>query len=449
MSRRLKLILALLAFAAVVAGGWWAREGSRAEEPNVALVVLDTVRADRLAVLGYARPTSPFLEQLAPTSLIYETAWTPGTWTLPVHGSLFTGEPPEVHGAHFVRDGIEALGVMTIGRMRQDLPTLAERFSARGYRTISVSQNPLLVETYGVARGFDSVDAGAFFGDMKASELLQTVRRRLPWTSRPTFLFVNIAEAHGPYDAIPPGVDGFAPESGVDVFDGGEGSLFGRFVRREIPEPERRQIAARLSRLYDYGVLQADQLLEELVALLESAGWDFQRDLLVVTSDHGEYLGEHGLLDHGRYPFDENNRSFVLVHGGPVATLAPARIERPAASQQLYGTVLELAGLDAAGEPHLPLPGTDPGRDRPLWSVSYPDRFWSRITRGEYGAEGVLRLDLGDERAFCSQTGRIDEGEPRLLAACRERLERTDWASGEAAPMDDEMREAMEAVGYL
>ena len=117
--------------------------------PDVLLVVLDTVRADRLSAYGHERPTDLYLSALAEASgVLFEGVTAPAPWTWPSHASLFTGEVPWVHGAHlallesederFHHAGINAT------RMREDLPTLAERFSEAGYRTVSLSANQWL-----------------------------------------------------------------------------------------------------------------------------------------------------------------------------------------------------------------------------------------------------------------------------------------------------------------
>jgi arylsulfatase A-like enzyme len=130
------------------------------ERPSVLLVVLDTVRADRVSSYGYRRPTTPQLDAVAAAGVLFEDVSAPAPWTWPSHASLFTGEPPWVHGAHLVleRDDASSILGMSVSPMRGDLPTLAERFGASGYRSVASVANDWLGPELGLMRGFDSVE---------------------------------------------------------------------------------------------------------------------------------------------------------------------------------------------------------------------------------------------------------------------------------------------------
>jgi hypothetical protein len=171
------------------------------DRPDVLLVVLDTVRADRLSAYGHERPTDTYLSALAQGSgVLFEDVTAPASWTWPSHASLFTGEPPWVHGAHlallssgaekFRREGI------SVTRMREDLPTLAERFSEAGYRTVSLVANEWLSPEFGLVRGFQA--ARVFEDDFAVAEAAADVLRED--RSEPLLLFLNLMIAHSPFN---------------------------------------------------------------------------------------------------------------------------------------------------------------------------------------------------------------------------------------------------------
>ncbi|HKY59611.1 MAG TPA: sulfatase-like hydrolase/transferase, partial [Gemmatimonadota bacterium] len=133
-----------------------------ARAPNVLLIVLDTVRAQNMSLHGYARRTTPFLERLARRSTVFDRAYAPSTWTLPSHGSFFTGRPPhEQSGNSFTP-------------LDDALPTLAEALGGRGYYTVGIVANSDNAYPHtGLHRGFHRYDAHttAFWEILQASRL--------------------------------------------------------------------------------------------------------------------------------------------------------------------------------------------------------------------------------------------------------------------------------------
>lgn len=261
---------------------------------TVIFVVLDTVRSDRLSACGYAVETSPNLAAL-PGGLSC-TAVAPGSWTLPSHASFMTGVMPVEHGAHCITSGVEDLsGTGARSRPLNDRrATVAEVFAERGFQTLAVSGNPVVSEKMGLLRGFQTTDIapawGRYFGDALPERVDDAMAARDP--ERSTFLFVNIADAHQPWRS---GGDSLTWNKKAD--DG----LWARYHRGEVPPEEWAPTQARVDRLYDAAVTRADA---SLGAVLEA--WCQERCRVVLTSDHGELLGEHQLLDHGHNVWDEN-----------------------------------------------------------------------------------------------------------------------------------------------
>ena len=282
--------------------------------PTIVLVVFDTARWDRFGCYGYSRPTTPTVDALATEGLRAESMIASGPWTLPSHGSLFTGLYPSQHGSQWgsgprLRD---AAG-----------PTMAEWLKGLGYETVCATNNGLISERTGLARGFDryafrlDVERGwrraarrvprvLVGGDSGGRIMNRWVRRAVREIRRPLFLFVNYLECHWAY-APPPGsarrVGGprLGPVAGLH-YRIGTAARVGPWeaVARASGRSDRGMLDA-LSTYYDGELANVDDHLRDLLDGLRSAGHlPDGESLVIVTSDHGEHLGEHAVVDGGR-----------------------------------------------------------------------------------------------------------------------------------------------------
>jgi arylsulfatase A-like enzyme len=276
--------------------------------PNIILVVLDTARWDRFGCYGYGKPTTPTVDALARAGLQIETMISNGPWTQPAHGSLFTGLYPSQHGCQW----------QTGNRLNADVhTTMAEWLRSLGYRTICATNNGLISEATGLARGFDrygfrlDIERGRrrigrrlrkamVGGDSGGRIMNRWIRDQLGNVEGPLFLFVNYLECHWAY----------APPAKCVRTVGGSRYSYVEGLRYRL------QLAARVgpweavaragdrdldvySTLYDGELRNADSHLAELMEILEFAGrLGEDRSILIVTSDHGEHVGDHGLADH-------------------------------------------------------------------------------------------------------------------------------------------------------
>ncbi|MDZ4384706.1 MAG: sulfatase-like hydrolase/transferase, partial [Nitrospirota bacterium] len=171
--------------------------------PNIILLVLDTVRADRLSCYNYTRKTTPFLESLAEEGVTFEQAIAPAPWTLPSHVSMFTGMLPSKHGAH--RD-----------HHKFDTPyvTLAQLLSEYGYRTAGFSNVQWVDHVTGAVRGFEEFNGRGVWRktldndhptvSMKDKGAARIIHDAQEWVTdqggdEPFFIFINLLEAHTPY----------------------------------------------------------------------------------------------------------------------------------------------------------------------------------------------------------------------------------------------------------
>jgi arylsulfatase A-like enzyme len=296
--------------------------------PNVLLISIDTLRADHTSVYGYARDTTPRLRSLADEGVRVETAYSPTASTGPSHATLFTGHHPISHGV--VKNGLV---------LPDALPTLAERFAEHGYQTAGVASSFVLDPRFGFGRGFAYYDADfqdasitemdweghhvAHF-DRRASEATDTAlawltRERDP--GRPFLLFVHYFDPHSPY--APPGAHGLR---------------FAEPGTRSGSREHRMQ-------LYDAEVAYTDEEIGRLLDGLTEAGLA-EDTLVVVSADHGEGLGDHGVLLHAICLYEEAVR-VPLVLRWPGELPAGRTLEVPVGEVDLAPTLLELAGIPA------------------------------------------------------------------------------------------------------
>lgn len=336
--------------------------------PNVLLITLDTVRAANLSLYGYSRQTMPRLDQFAGRGVVFEKAFTTAPWTLPSHASLFTGRwPHELSGDYS-------------SPLDGTYPTLAEYLAQHGYETAGFAAN-LGYCSYqtGLGRGFQHYeDYPRSFGQMASNSTLvrniadnfklrrvvqndqhlnrvsaaELNARALAWLSTransPFFVFINYFDAHEPY--LPP-----------EPFD-----------RRFGPGRARGQYSPLHRWLWDVSVahraLTADELREEMDAydgalaylddevgnLLEALAQRHVLDdtVVMITSDHGEEFGEHGVFDHG-YTLYRQALQVPLLVVAPGRVPEGSRVMRPVTLRDVPATIVDVIGLKTGA----PFPG--------------------------------------------------------------------------------------------
>lgn len=370
--------------------------------PDILLIVLDTLRADRLSCYGYPREITPHIDAFAESGVLFERAISPAQWTIPAHASLFTGEYPTTH-----------MTTQTYTKHSKDQDTLAETLHRAGYHTVSFCNNPLLgtVEN-DLDRGFEECynycsklpqrPAVASTRPRVLGQVVQAASRlvrrltfpvqelfvnskplmRLAWhpwiralwknrlnfkgntaqslrdlvgylrtrqrkgAERPLFVFINLMETHLPYRPASRFIREFAPyyrknrqaREFIRSYNGAQQRWMLPLIE-PLTELEDRS----LNDMYDAEVAYEDHLLRRLFAHLDQPS---VRDntLVIVTSDHGEGLNNHGFVGHTLVAYDD------LVHV-PLILRYPERYpqgERFAATvstRRIYHSVLEAANV--------------------------------------------------------------------------------------------------------
>jgi hypothetical protein len=325
---------------------------------TVLILMLDTMRADHVSAYGYKRLTTPALDGLAKGSLLFSRAFSPSSWTLPAHVSLFSGRDVLGHGVVSPESLIPA-----------DLPLLAETMQENGFVTLAQTGGGFVDDRYGFYRGFQSYTS-------RAKDVFQREAAGLLYGSfledadnfagQDLFVFLHTYQMHAPYKAPDPYFRAFNP--GLDIKLQGVGSDL-RSFRGPIPALPSAAAAARqkLIDLYDASILYSDQeLLKPLLAYLRSSD-RFDDALVIVLSDHGEEFYDHGEWEHGHTLYQELTRIPLIVK---LPRQKRGEIRRQLVSiSDVAGMVKAQYGLnDDAGD----LMSDDPGDARRVLELSLP-----------------------------------------------------------------------------
>lgn len=386
---------AVLALIAIQGGRWWREQRALAQlpspppgAPNVLVIVVDTLRADHLSSYGYLRPTSPNIDRIAQEGVLFENALSTCSWSFPSHVSLMTGRYQFEHGM----GNVPRIPLYGGGPSFSGYPTLGEAFEQRGYRTAAFSANrTYFSRDLGFGRGFphfedyfhspadmfvrtlygrefsriylsrsdkskpkrllrwlgmdsmldpDEEGSGSYGGTEGVRKRATVVNRELlNWIDgasrpRPFFAFLNYFDVHGPY--------------------GGP---------RSYPKPAWPQDTA--VDKYDDSVRYVDDVIGSLRTEFEKRGLA-GNTLLVITSDHGEALGQHELSSHGNALYRELI-DVPLIFWYPGHIPAGVKVAVPVTNAALAATLMDVLGASTN------FPGPSLGA---LWKGSQPISEW-------------------------------------------------------------------------
>jgi arylsulfatase A-like enzyme len=447
------VIGALLVSLVGLAAALWLRAPPRSgaeRPPNLLLVTIDTLRADRLASAeAGGAPHMPYLEALARKGVLFTRAYAPASWTAPSMASLVTGVYPARHGIErtlFLNGTVLAQEVLP-----EDLPLLPELLQAAGFATYGIAANTHLDAAWGFARGFDHYACPGFVeADVVLARLdawIDEIRAREPW-----FVWLHFLDPHTPYTARDPWIDARWPGPRGPFRDLEGIAPAGGYARRHIAPGSQR--LAYVEALYDSELSHVDAKLRGAIERLDSV----DDTLVVVTSDHGEEFLEHGGFGHGHTLFEETIR-VPLVMRLPAGARAGEVRDAPVSLVDLMPTLLSAAGV----EPPPDLAGTD------LLAPRLPRArtLYASLARGSRAfavLEGTWKLveERRPERRSHVYDLAADPGErghdgsqPARTAALRRALaahERSARAGrlvpNPRVPFAPEQAEALRALGY-
>ncbi|MBW3564417.1 MAG: sulfatase-like hydrolase/transferase [Acidobacteria bacterium] len=387
--------------------------------PNVIFISIDTLRSDRLPAYGYEIGETPVLDAFSRDAVLYESAWSHCPLTLPSHATMFTGLLPSENG---VRDN-------TGYRIRPDDVLLAEVLADEGYATGAAVSAFVLRRETGIDRGFEFYDDGVEgVGQSGSIGMIQrsgthTASVARAWLAgqsqeAPLFFFLHLYDPHTPYD--PP-----AP------FD------------ERFDDP------------YDGEIAYTDTVLGEFFDFLRERGL-YESSLIIVASDHGEGLGDHGEEEHGIFLYRESIQVPLMIRY-PGGRGAGTRVETPVMLSDLFPTVLDSVGLghrigEVTGESIEAVTGKPP---RKIYSESFYPRLhygWSdlhSLTDGTTHFIEAPRPELYDLASDPGETENVLEERRRTFFEFRDAIAPFIREAEAPEEVDPETAAQLAALGYL
>jgi arylsulfatase A-like enzyme/Flp pilus assembly protein TadD len=401
--------------------------------PNVLLITVDTLRADRLGAYGYSRAKTPNVDRLADEGTLFTDAIAAAPITMPSHASIMTGLLPPAHG---VRDN----GAFALS---DDAVTLAERLKAAGYETRAFVSALVLNRRYNLNQGFESYDDDLWAEDdpklflIRSRHANRTMDRVIEWFDKwyeepqrkPFFAWVHLFDVHQPYH--PPG--------------------WARAVTPTLYDASMAYVDAEVGRLLQ--TLRVTSLLDDTI--------------VVFTADHGESLGEHEEKTHAIFVYDATVRvPLIIRYPGPGRFRAGLRYDGPVRHVDIVPTLLDALRLPGAeqtqGVDLLPMTlGKAPRRELPQYSESLLSELgfgmaplyavrengykWIRAPRPELYD---LKRDPQELNNLYPQakeiSAKLDAELQKLLDDSRSRA-----IASRDNPMNKETLEALQSLGYL
>jgi arylsulfatase A-like enzyme len=464
--------------------------------PNIAIIVIDNLRADHVGSYGCKRPTSPNLDRIATEGIRFEHAVSTSNYTAPPHASLLTGRYPTEHG----------LGESNGRTLAQWNTTLAELLSQEGYATVGVVSNPQLSSVFQFGQGFDVYDDSVgnvrasimwlcrtsgfavFFPSRRQHFAFRTeLRRRFNFprppsgdltnevvlgylqqvVGRPWFLFANYVDPHFPW--TPPADFAGAFEMPEEEYlTPAEGSrLMQRFAavladhQHRLPSDfSQREIDYCLAK-YDREIEYLDQELDRLFEFLEERG-ELDNTLLIITADHGEHFGEEGLLYHGNSLLSELVDVPLIIRYPPLIS-QPGTVSNVVSLVDVPATVLDFAHVTAEAplSGHSLLPYFREESRATAVSIAVSEWQGKRVL-----IKGETRAYFDGDVLLSAEIGGTVQGQHRPIPAEELPTEVVDdlqltmagWLSAhgqlagesiESVEMDENLKARLRALGYV
>lgn len=417
------LLAGLLAIAACRFSG--SRQAISFPKAPVVLISIDTLRSDHLPIYGYKDVETPAIQSLRNDAILFERAYSNVPLTLPAHASLFTGVSPTAHGVH------DNLGYRLVAKV----PTLAELLKASGYATGAAVSAVVLSGGSGLFRGFDLYEDSV--EPTEAHEALSRVQRPgdeseallLKWldgsSSGPFFAFLHLYEPHAPY---------------------------------EPKEPFRSRFASP----YDGEIATADGIVGHFLARLKEKG-QYDRSLVILLSDHGESLGEHGEDEHGIFLYRSSLQVPLLVKlpgSGGRPPLAGSAVSKPVQLTDIFTTVgktLEIPGFPAheGAISLVDLANGFPSPDRLFVAETFFPRIhfgWSALSSSLDGTWHYIEAPKPELYQMPSDPGELNNRlleKPDALRALKAELARHAARFDAPAAVDREEAKKLASLGYL
>jgi arylsulfatase A-like enzyme len=436
---------------------------SSAQQPNVLLISIDTLRADHLSSYGYDYETSPFLDELAAQGTRFKNAFVNCHPTPPSHTTILSSRYQETHT---VLLHPRKRGDVTPGRdhLVQEIPKaiklLQEMLQDSGYATVGVVGRGFGTRVGGFERGFDDYYSPT---DNKEGRgrLLKMIRKRLS-EGRPIYAFFHTFAVHAPY----------LPPKRYQKMFGEETNEFRPTVKniRKAASKQNLKDIAKARAMYDGEIRKTDDDLRKFFSSLEEIGF-LSNALVIVTSDHGEEFGEHGGMMHGPKLYDELIHVPLILWGSGVPK--GKVVERLVSSVDIVPTILDIVNVETdahlEGE-NLLAPARLSPEDEVVFSQVAQSQYsvrthrWKLITARRDNLPPssplleqpiVSPVELYDLRDDPAERDNVAQQHPdqvktleSLLASWKVGLDRT-IKPGSTRIQTEAQRERLRALGYL
>lgn len=294
--------------------------------PNIILIVVDCLRADHLSSYGYSRETSPIMDDMAATGILYKNAYSCAAWTKPAVASIFTSLYPNRHNT-----------IMNVDALPDRLLTLAEILKNNGYNTgFFNGGNPNIGGKLNFYQGFDSFFEPARWGMILTDQFLTHISGI---ENKKFFAYLHYMDLHLPYNRNE--YNDYFSEKTENYL------LMPRYISLEpirlataadaFPEKDRQYLAA----LYDGQIRYVDSAIKKIISTLKEKNL-LENTIMIITSDHGEELWDHKNFEHGHTLYNELLHVPLIITGGK---FKPSVIETPVSIIDLFPTILDLANI--------------------------------------------------------------------------------------------------------
>ncbi len=338
------------------------------KHPNIIFIVIDSARYDHFSTYGYPKPTTPFIDSISQDLVIYENANAPAAWTRPAMSSIFTSLYPEQYG-------------FSEGNYPQTTPLLTEILKANGYMVFMLSNNAYMSPLSGFDRGcdrfyfvrsgklprgldmgirlrfaplllrqrFDRYTSHKILPEMLNAQALRIIRS-LGSSKQPFFIYIH-HDAHHPYlskrDILRKFLEGVSEEEIRQVEAVQRSGNMYWFNRESLSTRQRQRYYTILRAMHDASIYKNDCLIHDLFRELSQAGL-YDSSMIIITADHGEFLGERDMISHGLYLYEESVRVPLLVKY-PREMKLVGRSGKLVTTIDLAPTILDLVGRDIRG----------------------------------------------------------------------------------------------------
>lgn len=332
----------------------WAGAARAEGPPNIVFIDVCSARADHFGSYGYGKDVTPRMDAFAREGVVFENALAQSSWCLPNFATLFTGQPPEVHGLYS----------LSFRKLPEAQVTLAQRLKEAGYDTAAYSGGTWLLPQMGLNRGFDH-----YVNTLTTAARLTSLAERKPdmlaWidrrAERPFFLYASVEDIHYPYlpefeyhlvsepDSREVSLE--SPSASAPLLRGPPADA----SPRQPPAPLRQKSGPLPEKAakYDGALSKADRQIGLFLDDLKARGlWD--KTVVIITGDHGDSLGEHGILGHMEGLYENTLHVPLMLRDPRLPQMSGRRSPELIERIDLTPTVLDIAG---ASYEDLELPG--------------------------------------------------------------------------------------------